>query len=90
MEIMETENSLETVLQDIRRQEKHSVVFNQYHRQFLNFLRDADWIASTKLPDTPRATLTLLRNRWIERRETKDGVEYRITEVGMTELSRPR
>jgi hypothetical protein len=81
---------LETILQDRRRQERHSVVLNQYHRQFLNILRDADWIACLKLPDTPRTILTLLRNGWIERRATKDGVEYRITEVGLTELSRPR
>ncbi|MEH2492951.1 hypothetical protein [Bradyrhizobium sp. AZCC 2230] len=88
---METENSLETILQDdLGRQEKHSVAFNQYHRQFLNHLRDADWIACMKLPDTPRTTLTLLRNGWIEQRATKDGIEYRITKAGLTELSRPR
>jgi hypothetical protein len=42
------------------------------------------------VPDTPTTILTLLRNGWIERRATKDGVEYRITEVCLTELSRPR
>jgi hypothetical protein len=87
---MEKERSLEAILQDLRRQEKHGVVFNQYHRQFLNLLRDAGWTASTKLPNTPKATLTLLRNGWIERRARKDGAEYRITEVGLTELIRPR
>jgi hypothetical protein len=54
---MEKERSLEAILQDLRRQEKHGVVFNQYHRQFLNLLRDAGWTASTKLPNTPKPPL---------------------------------
>lgn len=83
---MQTERSLETILQD----QKRSPVFNQYHRQFLNLLRDVDWIASTKLPDTPRTTLALLRNGWIERRSTKTGIECRMTEAGLRELYQPR
>jgi hypothetical protein len=67
---METDRSLETILQDLRRQEK-PVIFNQYHRQFLNLLRDAIGSPARSCPDTRRTTLTLLRNGWIERRSTK-------------------
>jgi hypothetical protein len=87
---MDTERPLETILQDIRRQEKRRPLFNQYHRQFLDRLRDRDWVSSSKFPDTPGTTLALLRNGWMERRSTTEGVEYRMTEAGLTELSRPR
>jgi hypothetical protein len=46
---MEAEPSLETILQNLRQQAKYIPILNQYHRQFLNLLRDVDWIASTKL-----------------------------------------
>jgi hypothetical protein len=87
---MDTEHSLETILQNIRRQENRKLLFNQYHRQYLDRLRDREWVPYSELPDTPRTTLTLLRNGWMERRSSKDGVEYRITDAGLTELTRPR
>ena len=87
---METERPPETILQDIRRQEKRRSLFNQYHRQFLDRLRDRDWVSSSKLPDSPGTALALLRNGWMERRSTGKGVEYRMTEAGLLELSRPR
>ena len=87
---METERPLETTRQDIGRQEKRMPLFNQYHRQMLDPLRDRDWVSSWKLPDPPGTTLALLRNGWMERRSTGEGVEYRMTEAGLTELSRPR
>ncbi|MET4315709.1 hypothetical protein [Bradyrhizobium sp. RT4b] len=87
---MEPERSLETMLQDIRRQEKRSPIFNQYHRQLLDPLRDRDWVSSSKLPDHPGTIIALLRNGLLERRSTDEGVEYRMTEAGLAELSRPR
>jgi hypothetical protein len=54
--------------QDIGRQEKRKPLFNQYHRQMLDPLRDRDWVPSSKLPDHPGTTLALLRNGWMERR----------------------
>ena len=85
---METDRSLETILQDLRRQEK-PVIFNQYHRQFLNLLRDVDWIASTKLSAPQNYACPAAK--WMDRAAlNKDGVEYRITELGLAELSQPR
>src|SRR5438552_17098204 len=65
---METERPLETIRQDIGRQEKHKPLFNQCHRQFLDRLGDRDWLSSSKLPDYPVTALALLRNAWTERR----------------------
>jgi hypothetical protein len=88
---METVPSLETmILQNLRQKEEHGAVLNQYHRRFLNLPRDANWIASTKLPDTPTTALALLRSGRIKRRSTKEGVEYRMTKVGLSELNRRR
>jgi hypothetical protein len=87
---METERPLETMLKDIRREEKRRPLFNHYHRQFLDRLRDRGWVSSLKLPDSPGTALALLRNGWMERRSTGKGVEYRMTEAGLLELSRPR
>jgi hypothetical protein len=87
---MQTERSLEMIRQDLCRRECRSPTFNQYHRQFLDRLRDLEWLPCSKLPDTPGTKLTVLRNGWIERRATSEGVEYRMTEAGLTELSRPR
>jgi hypothetical protein len=56
----------------------------------LDPLRDRDWVSSSKLPDHPGTTLALLRNGWMERRSTGEGIEYRMTEAGLLELSRPR
>lgn len=87
---METELPPETILRDSRRQEKRRSLFEHYHRQFLDRLRDRDWVSSLKLPDSPGTTLARLRNGWMERRSTGKGVEYRMTEAGLLELSRPR
>ncbi|MET4333763.1 MULTISPECIES: hypothetical protein [unclassified Bradyrhizobium] len=87
---MEAERPLETESQDIGQQEKRRPIFNQHHRQMLDPLRDRDWVSVSKLPDQPGTTLALLRNGWMEQRSTGEGVEYRMTEAGLTELSRPR
>lgn len=92
---MDTERSLETILQELRakarvREALPKTKFNQYHRQFLDQLRHGDWVASAKLPDTPKAKLTLLRNGWIETRGTTSVAEYRITPSGLAEVCRPR
>ncbi|MCK1474900.1 hypothetical protein IVB27_08780 [Bradyrhizobium sp. 197] len=47
-------------------------------------------VSSSKLPDHPGTTLALLRNGCMERRSTGEGAEYRMTEAGLLELSRPR
>lgn len=87
--------TLETVLQEPRgearvQEELPKIRFNQHHRQFLNHLRGAGWVPSAKLPATPMARLTLLRNGWIETRNTATGPEYRITQTGLDEVCRPR
>lgn len=87
---MDTELSLETILQDLRRKETHRPRFNQHHRQFLDRLRDLDWTSCLKLPEAPRTKLALLRNGWIERRTSVDGVEYRMTDAGLAALNQPR
>jgi hypothetical protein len=85
---METDRPLETIRQDISRQEKRTPRFNQYHRQMLDPLRDRDWVSSSKLPDHPGITLALLRNGRVERRTT--GVGSNMPEAVLTKLSRPR
>jgi hypothetical protein len=87
---MEAEHPLETIGQDIGRLERRRPSFNQHHRQMLDALRNRDWVSSSKLTDHPGTKLVLLRNGWMERRLTDKGVEYRLTEAGLTELSRPR
>jgi hypothetical protein len=47
-------------------------------------------VRSTDLPDLPKLKLTLLRNQWIETRETDGEVSYRITAAGLAEMSKPR
>lgn len=83
---MDQDRSLEAILKDLRRKER----FNQHRRQFLDGLRGAGWVASAKLPDTPKTVIALLRNGWIERRDTGTGTEYRITPTGLAELCMPR
>jgi hypothetical protein len=72
---MEAERPLETPCQDIGQQEKRRPIFNQYHRQMLDPLRDRDWVSSSKLTITPEqsspptkrmdgATLNLDRVDW--------------------------
>lgn len=87
---MEAEHPLEAMGQDIGREERRRPLFNQHHRQMLDPLRDRDWVSSSKLTDHPGTKLALLRNGWMERRSTGKGLEYRLTEAGLTELSRPR
>ncbi|TWB62927.1 uncharacterized protein DUF1330 [Bradyrhizobium sacchari] len=55
---------------------RHSI-FNQHHRQFLDRLRDLEWVANSKLEDRPKTKLTLIRNGWMERRSSETGIEYR-------------
>ncbi len=69
---------------------KRPPTFNQHHRQFLDRLRDLEWVASSKLDDRPGTKLTLVRSGWMQTRSSKAGVEYRITEAGLAALSRPR
>ena len=87
---METERSLEAILQDVRRRAKHNSIFNQHHRKYLDLLRDRDWVPGSRLPEAPKVTAVLLRNIWLEQRSTEAGLEYRMTEAGLAELSRPR
>jgi hypothetical protein len=39
-------------------------------------------------PINPEQRSLFLRNGWMEQRSTGEGVEYRMTEAGLTELSR--
>ncbi|WP_298885015.1 hypothetical protein [uncultured Bradyrhizobium sp.] len=87
---MEHERSLETILAEVRSKYATPIAFKQYHREFLDPLRDGNWVRSSKLPDMRRTRLTLLRNGWIERRETASMVDYRITESGLAALVQPR
>jgi hypothetical protein len=92
---MERHRSLETTLEDIRRKHRaaaamHMPTFNQHHRQFLDRLRSTDWVRSSGLPEAPKTKLALLKNGWMERRDTLAGAEYRITKAGLAEVSLPR
>ncbi|KWV49076.1 hypothetical protein AS156_16555 [Bradyrhizobium macuxiense] len=64
--------------------------FNHHHRQFLEYLRNGEWVRAIDLPDRPKLKLTLLRNRWIETQETDGEVSYRITAAGLEEMSKPK
>ena len=92
--VMENERSLETILGEVRRkhaaQEALPPVFNQHHREFLDHLRNFQWVSSSKLPHKPRTEMALLRNEWIERRDTSAGIEYRITNIGLDAARRRR
>ncbi len=93
MHSMRESTPLETTLLELRSAEGTApprTIFNQYHRQFLDQLRHEAWVLASKLPDTPRTKMALLRNGWIERRDTSAGSEYRITQVGLTEVCMPR
>lgn len=85
---METERSLEPMTKHLAKLEKRGPILNQHHRQFLDRLRDL--IPCAKLPDAPGTKLALLRNGWVERRSAGEYIEYRMTEAGLAELSRPR
>jgi hypothetical protein len=87
--VMEAQRPLERASQDIGQQETRRPIFNQHHRQMLDPLCDRDWVSFSTLPDQPGTTLALLRNGWMEQRSTREGVEYRMTEAGLTELSWP-
>lgn len=88
---MSDERSLEAILRDLRRKhgaaEASPAPFNQQHRYFLDCLRNWRWVHSSKLPDQPQTKIILLRNEWIERRDTATGAEYRITDAGMDTIS---
>ncbi|WP_316399045.1 hypothetical protein [Bradyrhizobium sp. 33ap4] len=59
------------------------------HRQFLEYLRNGEWVAAVDLPDQAKLKLTLLRHKWIEAREADGKVSYRITASGIAEMSKP-
>lgn len=91
---MENERSLEeAILGELRHKHAEgmsSPAFNQHHREFLDHLRNSSWVSLSKLPHKPRTEIVLLRNDWIERRETVVGVEYRITSIGLDAARRRR
>lgn len=87
--------SLEPILEEVRRYHRAAEatpeeIFNRRHRQFLDLLRHAKWTHASKMPDPPRTKKALLLNGWIERRETPDGTEYRITQRGLNVVRPPR
>ncbi|MBR1092040.1 hypothetical protein JQ621_31690 [Bradyrhizobium manausense] len=86
---MENQRSLKTILEELR-ERSSATAFNQYHRQLLDRLRDGSWVTASRVPDAPGTKMTLLRNGWIERRDTPTGIEYRITQTGLAEVCMPR
>ncbi|WP_028134707.1 hypothetical protein [Bradyrhizobium japonicum] len=58
---------------------------NIHHLQFLWYLRNGGWINESMLPDRRVIKATLLANGWVESRCGQQGIEYRITDLGLDE-----
>jgi hypothetical protein len=62
---------------------------NHPQRQFLNYLRQGDWVKLSALPEAPRVIVKLMGLGWIERIGSGSTVSFRITEVGLDALKKP-
>jgi len=62
---------------------------NHRHRQFLQHLRDRDWVKATELPESRRTRAALFENGWIEGRCDQRTIYYRITDKGLQEMAKP-
>lgn len=62
---------------------------NHPQRQFLNYLRHADWVKVSALPEAPRVIVKLMGLGWIERTGSGAAVSFRITEAGLDALKKP-
>lgn len=60
-----------------------------YERQVMQRLRGAGWVSAIDMPDMPRTIQRLLEKGWIERRESGDGVAYRLTDLGLEAKKAP-
>lgn len=58
-------------------------------RQFMQYLRNGEWILAISLPDKPKVVARLLSNGWIERQGLGSGAAYRLTAVGLTAKCSP-
>lgn len=86
---METERSLEPMTKHLAKLEKHGPIFNQHHQQFLDRLSDFNWMPCAKLPDATRNEARAPA-KWMGRAALGgEYIEYRMTEAGLVELSRP-
>ena len=61
-----------------------ALVLNHHERQLMQRLRGCNWVKGSHLPPT-QVISKLLQKGWIERRGTAQDLEYRITDVGMSE-----
>jgi hypothetical protein len=60
-----------------------ALVLNHHERQLMQRLRGCNWVKGSHLPT--QVISKLLQKGWIERRGTAQDLEYRITDVGMSE-----
>lgn len=59
-----------------------TLIPTHHERQLMQMLRGAGWVRGSIFPPG-RLITTLLQKGWIERRDTAQGLEYRITDAGM-------
>ena len=58
-------------------------------RQFLQYLRDAEWRRAGALPDSPKLISKMLGNGWIERSGEGNEIAYRMTPKGLAAKTAP-
>ena len=56
---------------------------NHHERQLMQRLRGRGWVKATSLPPT-QVIAKLLQKGWIEHRSSTQGLEYQITENGLS------
>jgi PilZ domain len=64
-------------------------ILTHTQRQFMQYLRDGNWVPSVRLPDSPKTVAKLLNRGWIERQGIGSNAAYRITASGLAAKTTP-